>query len=79
MYRVLENIRADLPEWMNEDVKTLISRCWSGTPEDRPEFSDILVTLEKICFNILPGVDSKAVREFLWEVRSQVRRERESR
>jgi TPR repeat protein len=75
MYRVLNNIRADLPEWMNEDVKLLISRCWSMKPEDRPTFSDILATLERIRFNILAGVDPKSVQAFLSEVRSEVNRD----
>jgi serine/threonine protein kinase len=75
MFMVLNVTRADFPDGMGDDLKALIRRCWAAKPEDRPQFSDIIVELERIRFNIMPGVDRVAVRAFLSEIRSEVRRE----
>jgi hypothetical protein len=61
-FRVLKWIRVDLPEWMWEDVKALIRRCWAEKPGDGPQFGAIIVALERIRFGILPGVDRRVVR-----------------
>jgi hypothetical protein len=53
---------------MNDDVNSLITQCWSKNPENRPTFNEIGVELQRIQFNILPGVDSGAVSEFLSDV-----------
>jgi serine/threonine protein kinase len=42
MKKVCNKIRADLPSSMNDEVKTLITRCWSGKVNDRLSFSEIL-------------------------------------
>jgi hypothetical protein len=71
MYLAMTGVRAELPQEMSSDVKSLISRCWSGDPEKRPSFGDILIDLERIEFQLLPGVNCGEVRRFLNDVRSQ--------
>jgi serine/threonine protein kinase len=68
MFKVCSNVRADLPVCISHDVKSLITRCWSANPGERPSFSEILAELKRIRFKILPGVDPVAVHLFLREV-----------
>jgi hypothetical protein len=56
---------------MSSEVKSLITRCWSGDPDRRPLFSDVLRDLERIDFKILPEVDSLAVKRFVSEVHGE--------
>jgi hypothetical protein len=71
MYLVITGTRAELPAEMSEEVKSLITRCWSGDPDRRPSFSDILRDLEGIEFKILPDVDLLAVKRFVEEIRCE--------
>jgi serine/threonine protein kinase len=71
MYLTITGVRAELPPEMSADLKSLITRCWSGDPERRPSFSDILIELELIEFKLLPDVNCGEVRRFLNEVRSE--------
>jgi serine/threonine protein kinase len=71
MYLVTTGIRAELPTEMSQEVKLLITRCWSGDPDRRPSFGDILIELERIQFKLFPDVDSVAVKGFVNEVRRQ--------
>jgi serine/threonine protein kinase len=41
MKKVCSKIRADLPSEINDDVKTLISQCWSHNPDSRLSLSEI--------------------------------------
>jgi serine/threonine protein kinase len=59
--KVAKGTRATFPERMNDDVKSLISRCWAQKPNDRPSFTEILLELKRIEFKILPDVDSVRV------------------
>jgi hypothetical protein len=56
---------------MSDEVKSLITQCWSNDPEKRPPFSDILNDLQRIEFKLLPYVNSYEVRRFLNEVCGQ--------
>jgi serine/threonine protein kinase len=71
MKKVCFKVRADLPNNINDDVKTLITRCWSDSPDKRLSFSEILAELKRIQFQILPDVDSSTVEEFLNDIRRQ--------
>jgi serine/threonine protein kinase len=71
MKKVCSKIRADLPGGMYDDVKSLITRCWSANPGERSSFSNILVELKRIRFMILPGVNSASVDLFLREILHQ--------
>jgi serine/threonine protein kinase len=71
MRKVCDKIRANLPSSMNDDVKALITRCWSDKANDRLSFSEILVELRRIQFKILPDVNSKAVGQFLIDIDRQ--------
>jgi serine/threonine protein kinase len=70
-YLAITRTRAELPPEMSSDVKSLVTRCWSGDPDSRPSFSDIQRDLERLEFKIVPGVDSAAVKQFLSDIRLQ--------
>jgi hypothetical protein len=71
MYLAMMGTRAERPTEMSSDVKSLITRCWSGDPDDCPSFSDIRRDLERIDFKIFANVDSAAVKEFMTEISRQ--------
>jgi serine/threonine protein kinase len=48
MKKVCFKVRADLPNNMNDDVKTLITRCWSDNPDKRMSVREIFVELKQI-------------------------------
>jgi serine/threonine protein kinase len=75
MYKVLQGERAELPSDMSDDVKTLITRCWANKPDDRPSFSEIMLTLERIHFKIFPDVNSSDVALFVSNIREQISKE----
>jgi serine/threonine protein kinase len=45
---VKEGIRPELPENCPSELKTLITKCWDGDPEQRPTFPDIYTNLRCI-------------------------------
>jgi serine/threonine protein kinase len=73
MKKVLDGVRADLPQEMSEDVKTLIGRCWAANPSDRPPFDHILGALQRIRFKVLPDVDSDVVKAVLSDIRKEAK------
>jgi serine/threonine protein kinase len=69
--KVIKGTQATFPDSINDEMKSLISRCWSQNPNGRPSFAEILSELKQIKFKILPDVDSVRVREFLSDVESK--------
>ena len=59
-----DGIRPEIPETIHEDVRKLISKCWDPSPLARPEFNEIVSTLENIKFKLIPGVVSEFVRQY---------------
>lgn len=51
--------RAEIPEEVGSDVRNLIERCWSGDSDDRPNFGDIFITLEKFGFRLCQGANEQ--------------------
>ena len=49
--------RAKIPDDVDEAVRTLITNCWSPTPDQRPEFSVIVRDLLAYDQPLIPGVD----------------------
>jgi serine/threonine protein kinase len=47
---------------------TLLPRCWSVCPGDRPYFQEIFAAFEACRFAILPAADAKAISEAVFEV-----------
>jgi serine/threonine protein kinase len=68
---VMKGARAAFPDWINDNMKSLISRCWAEDPDDRPSFTEIMSELKRIEFKILPDVDCVSVKEFLSDVESK--------
>jgi serine/threonine protein kinase len=70
-----DGFRAKLPADMRPEMKSMISRCWSEDPNQRPSFAEVLMELKQIEFKILPDVDGPVVREFLEGIsRKQMKR-----
>jgi serine/threonine protein kinase len=57
--------RPELPESMNDVVRTIILCCWPANPSERKSFDNILSDLERIQFQIIPKVDSAKVEDFM--------------
>ena len=49
---VPEGLRPALPPWCPASYAQLLRRAWADRPEDRPDFAEILATLEDIAANI---------------------------
>jgi hypothetical protein len=62
VYPVMEGSRTELAREMSSDVKSLIARCWAGDANRRPSFSDVRKDFERVEFNILPVVDTAALK-----------------
>ena len=51
--RVLEGERPKRPRgakgvWFNDDIWTVLERCWKPTPSDRPKVTDVLLCLQEV-------------------------------
>jgi hypothetical protein len=71
--------RGMIPEECGSFMESLIGRCWSESPSDRPSFDDILRDFRGRQFEILPGVEGSrigaAVDHVLqWEIEAGVSR-----
>jgi TPR repeat protein/serine/threonine protein kinase len=71
VYMAVTGVRAELPQEMLSNVKSLICRSWSTDPDHRPSFSDIRAHLERVHFKILPDVNSAAVKRFVNDIHCQ--------
>jgi serine/threonine protein kinase len=56
---------------VNPVIRSIIERCWSVNPEDRPSFEEILAELESSGFPFYPDVDKNAVSAYIEEVRTR--------
>jgi hypothetical protein len=60
--------RPNIPSEVVEVSKSLIERCWSENPENRPSFDEILQILVNCDFQIISKVDSVEVKLYLTSV-----------
>lgn len=58
MVDLLNGKRVQIPDSVLPFTSSLISKCWSQNPDDRPSFSDILSCLEENEFKIINDVDT---------------------
>jgi serine/threonine protein kinase len=65
MWKVLTNVRPELPDWLDPFVGELIVACSSVEPAARSTFAEILEKLEANDFAILAGVNADEVRGFM--------------
>jgi serine/threonine protein kinase len=68
---VLNEVHPDIPDSIAPNVKLLIDDCLNYKPYKRPSFETILVRLDKIGFQITPGVNSRKVRQFVAAVKDR--------
>jgi serine/threonine protein kinase len=72
MMRFVERLRErdlpSVPTRFGSFMQSLIVRCWSKDPGQRPSFAEMLKEFEAVDFDILPGVDASAVRESVHRV-----------
>jgi serine/threonine protein kinase len=61
--------RPIIPDKVTPAMKTLIERCWSPDPENRPSFKDILDSIDSNDFRIVLEGDEKIVRMYVRGVR----------
>jgi hypothetical protein len=57
--------RPTIPDTVCPTMKSLISRCCSPDPHDRPSFPDILKDIESNNFVIIPEAHEKLVRGYV--------------
>ncbi|KAG0582750.1 hypothetical protein M758_3G084400 [Ceratodon purpureus] len=55
--KVLKGERPDLPDHCPKELKTLIRRCWSQVPTERPSFVEICQELKHLNFLLLRGLN----------------------
>lgn len=60
---VLAGRRPNIPDYIPEEWKNLITDCWDNNPEKRPPFSDICDMLESDKF-LTPQIDKKRFNEY---------------
>jgi serine/threonine protein kinase len=68
MNDVMLGHRPEIPNWVNETVREIITRGWSIDPLMRDSFASIFASLERIGFRVMPGVDSVKVAEYVSSV-----------
>jgi serine/threonine protein kinase len=64
--------RPDIPGIVGPRMRSMIERCWSAVPDERPEFSEIVVELRDMKSEIVPNVDPQQVDHyFAWATSPQ--------
>jgi hypothetical protein len=63
MRLLLEGEMPIIPDKCSPLMQKLIARCWSMDPGKHPSFEDILNGIQAANFAIIPGADTKAIRE----------------
>jgi hypothetical protein len=58
-------------DFVNPDVRTLIRDCWAQDLNERPTVGNDLSRMDRIDFQITPGVKSLKVRRFANAVKAQ--------
>ena len=61
---IIRGKRPDIPDKVLPFTRSLITRCWSGDPSDRPSFANIYSELVKQDFRIFEDVDSGVVASY---------------
>jgi serine/threonine protein kinase len=69
----LTGTHASMPAWIDPAIVNIVERCWISTPEDRPDFDEILAILEQSEFPFFGDVDVRTVKMFISDVRCQER------
>jgi serine/threonine protein kinase len=67
-WQIRKGICPSIPEAFGPIMQWLIPRCWSLDPSARPSFDEIFDQFVGCGFAILPGADSKEIRESVCEV-----------
>ena len=62
---IVRGKRPDIPDKVLPFTRSLITRCWSGDPSQRPSFSDIYSELVTQNFRIFEDVDSRVVASYV--------------
>jgi serine/threonine protein kinase len=65
---IMKGSRIDIPRKVPREARRMIKRCCSEDPKKRPQFGEILMDLKRIRFQILPGVKSQKVFNFVTEI-----------
>ncbi|XP_078440919.1 serine/threonine-protein kinase STY46-like isoform X2 [Wolffia australiana] len=60
---VRKGVRPDIPQDIHPGVRSLIQRCWDGSPSRRPCFSDITSYLEEVLAQVQSERAAKAMRK----------------
>jgi serine/threonine protein kinase len=73
MRKVLNGEMPVIPGCVGKVIQSLITRCWSKRPDDRPSFDDIVDEFEREHFNVFPGAASRKIFEYVrsvldWEI-----------
>jgi hypothetical protein len=71
---IVGNWRPDIPDTVIPVTAELIRDCLAADYHDRPWFTEILMRLEAIDFNLMDGVDSAKMEAFVKTIEDEERR-----
>lgn len=68
---VNNGVRPELTDDITQKMKDLLTRCWSGNPQDRPPFSEIFELLSSDFSYFKENVDQKEVKKYIQKLKDE--------
>lgn len=68
IFVVNENIKIELPDYLNDNAKSLVTSCCNCDPNKRPSFDQVLSFLKEHDYRIVKNFDSEALLQRITEI-----------
>lgn len=68
IHNILSGKRPEFPEDINKEIKTLLTKCWSEEPRERPSFDEIFDNLSKNYKYSNETFEEKEIQDFLFSL-----------
>jgi serine/threonine protein kinase len=68
VFKVVNDERPEIPEWVLPSIRKLITDCWAKDPRERPSFKEIVSQLEELKFKVTYDVNSLKLKKFVNEI-----------